>query len=43
LLSGLKWIEFEKGSENKKKATRIWAVGELSLVFGSMGLLWLPQ
>ena len=42
-LSELKWIEFEKGSEAKGKVTRIWAVGELSLVFDSIGLLWLPQ
>ena len=42
-LSELKWIEYEKVSEAKGKVTRIWAVGELSLVFDSIGLLWLPQ
>lgn len=42
-LCDLEWIEFDKGSEDKGKVTRIWAVGELSLVFDSIGLLWLPQ
>ena len=42
-LCALRWIEFEKGSEAKGKVTRIWAVGELSLVFDSISLLWLPQ
>jgi hypothetical protein len=42
-LCDLKWIEFEKGSENKKRVTRIWAVGELSLTFDAIGLLWLSQ
>ena len=42
-LSKLKWIESEKGSEDKKKVTRIWPIGELSLVFDSIGLVWFHQ
>ena len=42
-LSDLKWIEDKKGTEAGGKVTRIWAVGELSIAFESMGLLWFPQ
>ena len=42
-LSDLKWIEDQKGTEAGGKVTRVWAVGELSIAFESMGLLWFPQ
>ena len=38
-LSDLKWIEDQKGTEAGGKVTRVWAVGELSIAFESMGLL----
>jgi hypothetical protein len=42
-LCELKWVEFDKGTEDKKKVTRIWAVGELASAFDTVGLLWFPQ
>ena len=42
-LSDLKWIKSEKGSEYKKKITRMWASGGLSLAFDELGLIWVPQ
>ena len=42
-LSDLKWIKSEKGSEYKKKITRMWASGELSLAFDELLFTWIPQ
>jgi len=42
-LCELKWIKFDKGSEDKKRVTRIWAVEELASAFDAVGLLWFPQ
>ena len=42
-LCELKWIKFDKGSEDKKRVTRIWTVEELASAFDAVGLLWFLQ